>query len=51
MLDGSIDMERSIDVDAGDVEVGLSCGANRRTMEEILGIMERCNGMVWQTEV
>jgi len=34
MLDGSID------VDAGDVEVGLPCGANRRTMEEILGVMK-----------
>ena len=44
MLDGSMD------VDAGDVEVGLPCGANRRTMEERLGVMERCNGTFWQTE-
>ena len=29
----------SMDVDAGDVEVGLPCGANRRTMER-LGVME-----------
>jgi len=38
MLDGSMD------VDAGDVKVGLLYEANRRTMEERLGIMERCNG-------
>ena len=38
MLDGSMD------VDAGDVEVGLPCGANRRTMEERFSVMERCNG-------
>jgi len=34
----------SMDVDAGDVEVGLPCGANRRTMEERFSVMERCNG-------
>ena len=34
MLDGSMD------VDAGDIEVGLPCGANGRTMEERLGVME-----------
>ena len=44
MLDGSMD------VDAGDIEVGLPCGANGRTMEERLGVMERCNGIFWQTE-
>ena len=44
MLDGSID------VDVGDVKVGLPCRANRRTMEERLSVMERCNGMFWQTE-
>ena len=40
----------SMDVDADDVEVGLPCGANRHTMEERLGVMERCNGTFWQTE-
>ena len=34
MLDGSMD------VDAGDVDVGMPCGANRCTMEERLGVME-----------
>jgi len=34
MLDGSMD------VDAGDVDVGVPYGANRRTMEERLGVME-----------
>ena len=38
MIDGYMDM------DAGDVEVGLPCRANRRIMEERLDVMERCNG-------
>ena len=46
---GSI-LDGSIDVDAGDIKVGLLYGANRRTMEERLGVMERCNGTFWQIE-
>ena len=44
MLDGSMD------VDAGDIEVGLPCGANGRTIEERLDVIEQCNGIFWQTE-
>jgi len=34
MFDGSMD------VDAGDVDVGVACGPNRRIMDNRLGIME-----------
>ena len=40
----------SMDEDAGDVDVGMPCGANRRTMEERLGVMECCNRIFIKTE-
>jgi len=33
-------LEDSMEVDAGDVDVGVPCGTNIWTMEERLGVME-----------
>ena len=40
----------SMDVDAGDIDVDMPCGANRWTMEERLGVMECFNRIFVKTE-